>query len=247
MIAKNTLKIVTIAPVLVALSLAASLPVLGQDTPSSNEFNLFEGIDNANNSASAAESTRNSAASRAVRNTQAAPIFTLVGTTRIGNRQTALLKHINGETVKVVLDEAINPVPGHELYTVLQPGAGKIAIRYPSGTPCGDYPDQGVNCDSKSNISTLSLTTAEPIIAQSVPTVDLDAEGDAETVESDQAEEEATRRNPFAALRDRNRATPSTRASSTSRFQPRRIDPDEVPPGYRVVSTPFGDRLVEQQ
>jgi len=26
----------------------------------------------------------------------------------------------------------------------------------------------------------------------------------------------------------------------------RRIDPADVPPGMRVVSTPFGDRLVEE-
>jgi hypothetical protein len=29
------------------------------------------------------------------------------------------------------------------------------------------------------------------------------------------------------------------------RFRPRRINPDQVPDGMRVVSTPFGDRLVD--
>jgi hypothetical protein len=31
-----------------------------------------------------------------------------------------------------------------------------------------------------------------------------------------------------------------------NRFAPRRISPEDVPSGMRVVSTPFGDRLVEQ-
>jgi hypothetical protein len=33
---------------------------------------------------------------------------------------------------------------------------------------------------------------------------------------------------------------------NAERFQPRRIAPEDVPPGMRVVRTPFGDRLVEQ-
>ena len=33
----------------------------------------------------------------------------------------------------------------------------------------------------------------------------------------------------------------------TSAFTPRRINPEDVPPGMRVVSTPFGDRLVEEE
>lgn len=239
-------------PVSIVTAMVFSGPVFAQSTDNQTaqalqSFSLFEAVDNNNNSASAAENARNAANNRATRNTQAAPIFTLVGTTRIGNKQSALLKHMNGETVRVELAQTINPVPGYELYTVLQHGAGQIAIRYPSGTPCGDFPDQGVACDSTNNISTMSLTTAEPIVVQSVPEEPANAENDAEAVEADQAEEEAARRNPFAALRDRNRAASSNQASSTSGFQPRRINPADVPAGYRVISTPFGDRMVEQQ
>ena len=53
--------------------------------------------------------------------------------------------------------------------------------------------------------------------------------------------------NPFAALREaqaENPADSSTRRGA--RFSPRRVAPEDVPPGMRVVSTPFGDRLVEQ-
>jgi len=34
--------------------------------------------------------------------------------------------------------------------------------------------------------------------------------------------------------------------NGADRFTPRRISPEDVPPGMRVVSTPFGDRLVDQ-
>ena len=58
-------------------------------------------------------------------------------------------------------------------------------------------------------------------------------------------EERSTQANPFETLRNRvqNGEPPSERPG---RFQPRRIDPADVPPGMRVVSTPFGDRLVEE-
>ena len=53
--------------------------------------------------------------------------------------------------------------------------------------------------------------------------------------------------NPFEALRaQQNNVSVSNRDGGNERFTPRRILPEDVPPGMRVVSTPFGDRLVEQ-
>lgn len=210
---------------------------------SASEFNLFETVDTTNNSASAAEAARNNRG-QGSRNTQAAPTFTLVGTTRIGDRHTALLKHMSGESVKVPLLQEINPVPGHELYTVLQYGAGQLALRYPAAIPCGDFPDQGVSCNSTTNIATLSLTTAEAIVSAE-PASLVEESGDEAAVEEETVAADAPR-NPFAALRDRNRQNDGNRGNPAGQFQPRRIAPEEVPPGYRVVSTPFGDRLVEQ-
>ena len=57
---------------------------------------------------------------------------------------------------------------------------------------------------------------------------------------------EENRANPFDAIRrsaENGIPAPSRRGSEG--FRPRRIDPADVPPGMRVVSTPFGDRLVE--
>ena len=53
--------------------------------------------------------------------------------------------------------------------------------------------------------------------------------------------------NPFEALRaQQNSGASSSGISDSDRFTPRRISPEDIPPGMRVVSTPFGDRLVEQ-
>ena len=49
--------------------------------------------------------------------------------------------------------------------------------------------------------------------------------------------------NPFEAIRARANNPDSN--TDNNNFRPRRIDPDDVPPGMRIVSTPFGDRLVE--
>lgn len=210
-------------------------------------FRLFEPLDSQNNSASAAENARNSANARATRNTQASPTFTLVGTSKIGNKQSALLKHLNGEVVRIPLSgNGVIPIPGYDLYAVLRYEAGELAIRYPTTTPCGDFPEQGVSCDSTTNIASLRLTTAEPIVV-SAPAV-APVEDTAQEAEDSDTEADAAPGNPFAAIRDRARAANANQTNqNSSGFQPRRIDPADVPPGYRVVSTPFGDRLVEQQ
>ena len=55
--------------------------------------------------------------------------------------------------------------------------------------------------------------------------------------------------NPFEALRQRaargQRGDVVNPDEQNRRFRPRRIDPNNIPPGKRVVSTPFGDRLVD--
>jgi hypothetical protein len=212
---------------------AAAGGQMGQDQ---SEFQLFENLDSAlpNNRASSRNQNVRSSGTA-----QASPVFTLVATSRIGSKQTALLKHLDGDIVKVPLTGAANPIPGHDLYSVVHYGAGQVAVRYPATVPCGDFADQGISCDSQTNIATLRLRTADAIVrAQQVEIAPAESAELAETALD-------TPRNPFAALRDRARDGNTADAPPPGRFQPRRIDPADVPPGMRVVSTPFGDRLVE--
>lgn len=209
----------------------------GQRGQNQSEFQLFENLDSAtpNNRAS----SRNTQDVRSSGTAQASPVFTLVGTSRIGSKQTVLLKHLGGDIVKVSLTGAVNTIPGHDLYSVVNAGAGQVAVRYPASVPCGDFADQGISCDPQTNIATLRLRTAEAVAREQQAEI-APAEG-AELVEA----APDTPRNPFAALRDRVRDGNTADPSPQGRFQPRRIDPADVPPGMRVVSTPFGDRLVE--
>lgn len=209
--------------------LAVAQEFQAQETVDS-DFSLFESLDGANNNNASDVPGANNPGRPVSRATQASPAFVLVGTSRIGNTQAALLKHLSGDVIRVPLTDTVNPIPGHELYSVVNHGAGQVAVRYPAAVPCGNFPEQGVSCDSNTNITSLSLTTASAVVlAESGEEV---AEPETETIS-----------NPFEAIRERGRIGDP---SQPARFQPRRIPPEDVPPGYRVVSTPFGDRLVEQ-
>lgn len=200
-----------------------------------DDFLLFESLDNAQSNNASSIPGRNTGRDRGARNTAATPTFMLVGTSRIGSIETAILKHMNGEIVRVPLVEGISIVPDFETYAVINRGSGNVSLRHPASEPCADFPEQGVSCDTETNIAALSLTTARAVVVAT-------AEPETEVEEELDAVEESPR-NPFEAIRDRGRAAGSTQAT---RFQPRRIDPADVPPGMRVVSTPFGDRLVQQ-
>lgn len=201
----------------------------------SGNFNLFESLDNNTSNNASSAPGRNNASERGTRNTQANPTFVLVGTSKVGNQRSALLKHLNGDVLRVPLTDSTNPIPGHELYSVLSQGAGRISVRFPDTVPCTEFPEQGVTCESGTNAALLSLTTAAAVVtAQEEPLQDENAE---------QVASEESGRNPFEAIRERGRAA---NPDQSTRFQPRRIDPADVPPGMRVVSTPFGDRLVQQ-
>ena len=68
---------------------------------------------------------------------------------------------------------------------------------------------------------------------------------DVGSVASNASNDEPDLQNPFAAILKRQSNLEQNATDNT--FVPRRISPEEVPPGMRVVSTPFGDRLVEDE
>lgn len=174
----------------------------------------------------------------------AGPVFVLVGTSRIGDSRSAIVRHSSGDEVVVQLREfGATPIPGYESFNVVGADSGNLSIRYPSSSGCADYSNQGVTCSSEGNIALLSLTTAEPVVRRE-PEPAQQTTSDA----ADSDAEDAANRNPFAVLRERamnGDAQAGDTDNSSRRFRPRRIDPEDVPPGMRVVSTPFGDRLVE--
>ena len=201
-----------------------------------SDFALFEPVDSTSNATSSA--SRRRGARRADDTAASGAEFSLIGTARIGSRTSVILRHASGEEVRVSLERSRMPIPGYEQYAVLGSESDSVSIQYPQSVACAEFAAQGVSCDESRNVATLSLTTAKATVPSPSP---------AETAEPDSGQEEVrdAPTNPFEALRNRaqNGGPPPERSD---RFQPRRIDPADVPPGMRVVSTPFGDRLVEE-
>jgi hypothetical protein len=223
-----------------------------QELPSDDpqQFTLFGAVD--------VESTADEDGGRPARRGRGAPSaagepeFTLVGTSRIGDRYSAILRHRDGTEVVVTAESGRNArIEGYSQFSVVDIGPGRATVQFPAGSDCIEFASQGVSCNTAGNTASLELSRGDPIPRavvtarqEEVPVAD-----DGEVVASEEQPEEPT--NPFAALRARalqqNGDAPLAPASSPRRaFTPRRIDPAEIPPGYRVVSTPFGDRLVRE-
>ena len=174
-----------------------------------------------------------------------APSFTLVGTSRIGSRYSATLAGSDGAIVVVSGSPgSVQEIPDHPGYRLVDIGSRKVSIAGPSGVPCVAAADKGVACGAN-GVSLLGLATAAPVAV-----VNAEAAGGVDGA-APVAEGEAPD-NPFAAAlraaaqNEANGRIEGDGYNRAERFQPRRIPPEDVPPGMRVVRTPFGDRLVEQ-
>lgn len=172
------------------------------------------------------------------------PAFTLVGTSRLGGRHRATLASNTGQIVQVDIEEGRDaPIDGFPGYRLNAMSSRRAEITLPAGMPCVGARDQGVTCGTDGR-AYLSLTTAAPVPA-AAPAATAETPADPAVAENGDAPE-----NPFAAAlraaaQNEREGNAGRRAFNAERFQPRRIAPEEVPPGMRVVRTPFGDRLVE--
>lgn len=224
--------------VLVPILLVAGQPLSAQD------LSLFEPVVNeARTDEVEAQQNREQSALSTV------PAFTLIGTSRIGSKYKATLASSSGEIVVVTGSPgSVQEIPDHPGYRLVDIGSRRVSIATPGASPCIAAADKGVTCGAD-GLSLLSLATAAPVPA---------AQGaEAATAYNDSAavpQPGEIPENPFAAalraaaLNEANAqaqaGTPA--APDAERFQPRRIAPEDVPQGMRVVRTPFGDRLVEQ-
>ena len=203
-----------------------------QDDP---EFFLFESVDVAS---SAGNFNRGERRSRSGTESIASEAeFSLVGTSRIGSRTSVMLRHASGEKVRVLMERPRMRIPGYEQYAIVGFETDSVSIQYPQSVGCAEFATQGVSCDSGRSVATLKLRASKAGKS-------LDQTESKESV-SDQEEERGDPINPFAAAINSSQNSP-TNPKQTGQFKPRRIDPADVPAGMKVVSTPFGDRLVEE-
>jgi hypothetical protein len=220
----------------------ASGQALAQDSDqtdqNSQDLSLFEGVE-----VTVGEASGTNRRARGPRDAVAGPEFTLLGTSRIGSGYSAILRHRSGDSVLVRSQgNTATAIEGHAGYSVLSVGAGKLSLRYPVSVPCVEDAGLGVGCAAGPNTAELVLGTSAPL-SRPVPSDTVDLRDSAEQSPTAQSA------NPFegiiAAQRDGNDSAQDGRGSG-ERFVPKRISPEDVPPGMRVVATPFGDRLVEQ-
>jgi len=212
------------------------------DATSSQSLTLFEDVETA-----ASRGRPAGRAAREARATTAQPEFTLVGVSRIGAKYSAILRGKDGESFIVKADPAATTlIPEHSDYAIVDVTAGGVSIRYPSTNACIEFSDRGVSCSSAANIAELVLANGSPLARSNPAASELAAE--ASTASGEEIiEGQANPSNPFEALRNGRRGdTLNAGTGATSaRFAPRRIDPEDVPEGKRIVATPFGDRLVD--
>lgn len=200
------------------------------------ELSLFEPVDSA-----VALDQLDPAQLQPQRNLPGVPVFTLVGISRFGDQHRVTLSTGNGEVVQVALTPGQpQAIPDYPVYRVEASGARSVTVSASGGMSCIPDAGRGINCGTDGTMQ-LTLTTAAPIA------VATQSDGDQAAADTAAAPTGAPD-NPFAAaLRAaaQNEANGQRGARAAERFEARRIAPEDVPPGMRVVRTPFGDRLVE--
>lgn len=182
--------------------------------------------------------------------------FVLRGTTRIASRYSAVLQTPTGGDVVVRWRSGeVAAVPGFDGYNVSRVAPREVRLTYPEGSECDDKIDLGVRCLSGGRTAILSL------VRRSAKAAPKPVQRPAKA-----GEKKPPAANPFQAALDRARsanpagsdpgneelekkraAERTARAEKYRNFKPKKINPDEVPAGMKVVHTPFGDRLVPEK
>jgi hypothetical protein len=225
---------VTTKAIFFAMLASASGPGFGQD------LTLFEAVETVGSAVAAG-----AAQAREQRNLPNTPEFTLLGTSRIGSKRRVRLVDSNGVVLVVEMNDSDStPIPDHIGYGIAGYESGKVTLSLPGGAACVGAKDKGVLCTSDGMME-LSLTTAAPIVIAG-----RQEGGDGTPTQGNDMEQEQPE-NPFAAAlraaaqNEANAQSGRPRRNNGERIEARRIAPEDVPPGMRVVRTPFGDRLVE--
>ena len=195
------------------------------------------------------------------------PAFTLRGTSRFGDRYTTTLINRSGEPIKVEWREGDNtPVPGFDGFNVVAISSKSVSLAHPASDACIASDESGVSCTAD-NIAVLSIATGMPLAANGTPPGFAQGQNqqgfdNGNGMGGDPALQNAQGQqvfiNPFSGEAEVVNQLPSEaqaarverqqrRAERLNQFEAVRIDPADVPPGMRLVRTPFGDRLVPER
>jgi hypothetical protein len=168
--------------------------------------------------------------------------FVLRGTSLIGKQRSVVLKGPdNKEFVQKLEDGQRTSITGYPNYYLLEVNAREIQLEYPTDAPCRtDNPQKGIKCNKVDNGKTvvLSLKRQRALPPKPVPKKPSTASSSA----GKRSKRPASKR--LEEIRARREAARKKREELYKNFQRRVIKDEDVPPGMRVVRTPFGDRLV---
>jgi len=187
------------------------------------------------------------------------PVFTLVGTSRFGEKYLASLKHQNGRKIEIKWkDGTVIPIKEFNSFSIVDIGSRSVSIRYPADTPCVNSIDLGITCNG--NMAVLRLSNLAPIENNQVENNQVDNnQAENRNVEIEENESVSNMiRNPFSGeMQEAPILTEEQKAEREERRQRRaeqfrnfeivRIADDEIPEGMQRIRTPFGDRLEPEE
>ena len=194
------------------------------------------------------------------------PAFTLKGASRFGDNYRATLLSRDGTEVELAWQNGQSvPVPGYENFRVSNVQGRQVTLLHPGQDVCINNESAGVSCISSTQ-ALLSLSNAKPLVpntaAQGAGPEAAQIFGNGEAITAGpggvmiNANGQQVFRNPFSGEIEvvEQQLSPeelsaraerqAARRGRLSNFQPERISEADVPPGMRLVRTPFGDRIV---
>lgn len=209
-----------------------------------DRLSLFEPLEDNDSGASSNQGT-SSAATVGF----SGPRFTLVGVSQFGSRKQARLRDQAGEELAVELADQAVGIPGYPGFRLESDESRSLLLHLPTNENCIANADRGVECMG-AQLAKLELTTLAPLAPAPEPVREEENADDNEDGDGDRRSRR--RDNPFAAAlraaRERGEnIDPAVMRAEAQRFQPRRINPDDVPEGARLIRTPFGDRIVREE
>jgi hypothetical protein len=144
--------------------------------------------------------------------------FFLKGTSIIGDKRAAILKGPDGKEFVQFLEHARTPIENYSDYYLLKVEPGEVDIEYPAESPCRkNNENKGIKCNSGDGGKTATLTLTPQ---KALP----------------------PKRSPRSTAKKQ--STKTEKRFNRRTIKRRVIKDEDVPPGMRVVRTPFGDRLV---
>jgi len=159
--------------------------------------------------------------------------FVLQGTARIGNKWLAVLQAPDGKPIiQEWKSNEKNPIKDYPEYAVVKIEARKVVLAYPENSLCrASNVQKGIQCQENGKTAALKLQWRDAIQPPPPPKP---VQPPQPVVGRQLSPEEIQRREEER----------KKRQELYKNFKRKVIKDEDVPPGMRVIRTPFGDRLV---